>query len=528
MEEKWTTPINPGSRSPWRRREPERVLRMVQQEYIRYLYFQEHRSIREISRRTGHHRQTIRRYLQAPREKRESPAEPRYPVLGPYLEIINRWLEEDRHVKPKQRHTARRIYQRLREEYGFSGGESTVREYVRKRKRLMDPPEVYLPLAFSRAESMQADWGQAEVMVQGKPRQVWMFCARLAYSTDIFVRLYPHSRTEAFLDGLRRAFEHFGGVPAEVVLDNTRTAVKCFVGITGREETPAFLAFRTYYVFRSRFCNPRKANEKGLVENLVRYARRNFLVPMPEVSSTEPQGLEELNRSLLEACEADRGRQRAGENRTVGELYEEERAELLALPERPYECAARQTAKVDSSSRIRFETNAYSVPWQYVHRTVEVKAFVDRVAVVADGRVIAEHRRSYGRHGQFLKLDHYLEILRRKPGALKHFRGWRANELPERYERLLRTMLDQGRKVKEFIDVLILRRDHPKPEVVDQAVETALQRRCAHYDAIQQLAFQEEAEEPTPSQARIPDGLQVYRVQSPDPTVYRHLVGVGV
>src|SRR5690606_20961124 len=102
--------------------------------------------------------------------------------------------------------------------------------------------------------------GQAEVMVQGKPRQAWMFWARLGYSTDIFVRLYPHSRTEAFLDGLRRAFEHFGGVPAEVVLDNTRTAVKCFVGITGREETPAFLAFRTYYVFRSRFCNPRQAN----------------------------------------------------------------------------------------------------------------------------------------------------------------------------------------------------------------------------------------------------------------------------
>ena len=159
----------------------------------------------------------------------------------------------------------------------------------------------------------------------------------------------------------------------------------------------------------------------------------------------------------------------------MGRLCEEERAELLALPERPYECAARQTAKVDSSSRIRFETNAYSVPWQYVHRTVEVKAFVDRVAVVANGRSIPEHRRSYGRHGQFLKLDHYLEILRGGPGALdKLFQGMRtANELPERFDRLLRTMLDQGRKVKEFIDVLILRRDHPKPEVVDQAVETA-------------------------------------------------------
>src|SRR5690554_5880765 len=408
------------------------------------------------------------------------------------------------------------------------GAEPRDRHHPKRVTGIVRSTRPISPKYASRAEWMQADWGQAEVMVQGKPRQVWRFCTRLACSTDIFVRLYPHNRTEAFLDGLRRAFEHFGGVPAEVVLDNTRTAVKCFVGITGREETPAFLAFRTYSVFRSRFCNPRKANEKGLVENLVRYARRNFLVPMPEVSSTEPQGLEELNRSLLEACEADRGRQRAGENRTVGELYEEERAELLALPERPYECAARQTAKVDSSSRVRFETNAYSVPWQYVHRNVELKAYVDRVAVVADGRVIAEHPRSYGRHGQFLQLDHYLEILRRKPGALKHFRGWRASDLPERYERLLRTMLVQGRKVKEFIDVLILRRDHPEPEVVDQAVETALQRRCAHYDAIRQLAFQEETEEPTPSRARVPDGLQVYRVQSPDPTVYRRLVGVGV
>src|SRR5690606_27343613 len=194
--EDWTTPINPvksgamegarkGAQDGPTRAYPVPVLPRTP-------------ANREISRRTGHHRQTIRRDLQAPREKRESLAEPRYPVLGPYLVIINRWIEEDRRVKPKQQHTARRIYHRLREEYGFTGGESTVREYVRKRKRLMEPPEVYLPLAFARAESMQADWGQAEVMVQGKPRQAWMFWARLGYSTDIFVRLYPHSRTEAF------------------------------------------------------------------------------------------------------------------------------------------------------------------------------------------------------------------------------------------------------------------------------------------------------------------------------------------
>ncbi|BAS28728.1 IS21 family transposase [Limnochorda pilosa] len=501
---------------------------MVQQEYIRFLYFQEHRSIREISRMTGHHRKTIRRYLQAPHEKREGPIEPTYPVLGPYRETIDRWLEGDRQVHPKQRHTARRIYQRLRDEHQYKGGESTVREYVRKRKRLMDPQEVYLPLAFSRAESMQVDWGMVTVKVQGEACQVWMFCARLSYSTDIFVRLYPHSRMEAFLDGLRRAFEHFDGVPAEVLFDNLRTAVKAFVGMSGREETEAFLAFRTYYVFRARFCNPRKGNEKGLVEKLVGYARRNFLVPIPEALSAEPEGLEALNASLLEACVANRRRTRAGESRTVGELYQEEGAELVALPEHPYDCAFRRPARVDSSSRVRFETNAYSVPWPYAQRKVELKAYVDRIAVVADGRVIAEHPRSYGRNGQFLKLDHYLEVLRRKPGALRHFRGWRENDLPGRYELLLKTMLGQGRKAKEFIDVLILRRDHESPETVDQAVETVLQRHCAHYEAIRQLVFPGMTDEPAPSLVSVPDGLRAHRVQPSDPSVYRQLAGVGV
>ena len=164
---------------------------------------------------------------------------------------------------------------------------------------------------------MQADWGQAEVMVQGKPRQVWMFCARLAYSTDIFVRLYPHSRTEAFLDGLRRAFEHFGGVPAEVVLDNTRTAVKCFVGITGRGEFAGLSRLPDLLRLPIPLLRPcRKANEKGLVENLVRYARRNFLVPMPEVSSTEPQGLKSFEQI------APRGlRGRPGASTGRGEPY---------------------------------------------------------------------------------------------------------------------------------------------------------------------------------------------------------------
>ena len=217
-------------------------------------------------------------------------------------------------VSPKkQRHTARRIFERLCAEYGFEGGESTVRDYVRRRRQELGLKEVYLPLQFRPGESMQVDWGEVVVFDESRECEVKvpMFAARLAYSTDMFVRVYPHSRMEAFLDGLRRSFEHFGGVPKEIVLDNTRTAVKRFIGWDGREETDAFLSFRTYYVVRSRFCNPGSGHEKGLVENLVGYARRNLLVPVQRVRSIDAQGLEPLNEQLLQGALASRSKRQA-------------------------------------------------------------------------------------------------------------------------------------------------------------------------------------------------------------------------
>jgi transposase len=506
------------------------MLKMVQQEYIRYLHFQEGVSIREISRRTGHHRATIRRYLEAPRPKYERQAKPHYPVLGPYLHLIDAWLIGDQKVKKKQRHTARRIYQRLRDEHGFRGGESTVRDYVRRRRRELGLQEVYLPLHFRPGESMQVDWGEANVFDNSRhcEAKVYMFCARLAYSTDIFVRLYPHNRMEAFLDGLRRSFEHFGGVPAEVVLDNMRTAVKRFIGWQGREETDAFLSFRTHYVVRSRFCNPRSGHEKGLVENLVGYGRRNFLVPMPCVPSVNAQGLEALNEQLLQACIAKRSMQRANSTETVAELYEKERALFHRLPEYPYDCATRVIAHVDNCARVRFDTNLYSVPYLYAGRRVELKVYVDRIEAMADGRVIATHPRSYGRHGQFTELDHYLEVLFRKPGGLTHFRGWQNHRLPSCYEDLLQAMLEAGRSVKEFVEVLLLRRDHADPETVDSAVATSLNRRCPHLEAIRQLADRESETDIDPASAEVPEALRTHRVAPPDVSCYQQLAMTGV
>jgi len=354
-----------------------------------------------------------------------------------------------------------------------------------------------------------------------------MFCARLAYSTDIFIRLYPHSRMEAFLDGLRRSFEHFGGVSKEIVLDNTRTAVKRFIGWKGREETDAFLSFRTHYVVRSRFCNPRSAHEKGLVENLVGYGRRNFLVPVPSVLSVDAQGLEALNEQLLQACIAKRSMRRAHSTETVGALYEEERAHFHHLPDHPYDCATRVVAYVDNCARVRFETNLYSVPYLYAGRRIELKVYVDRIEAVADGRVVAVHLRSYGRHGQFIELDHYLEVLLHKPGGLAHFRGWQNHRLPGCYEDLLRAILEAGRSVKEFIEVLRLRRDHADPQTVDSAVATSLTRRCPHLEAVRQLVDQVSEIDIDPVPVKVPEALRIHQVAQPNVSCYQLLAMRG-
>ena len=409
------------------------MLVMAQREYIRYLRFHEGLSIRAIAKRLGCHRETVKRYLEDPLHEYTRKAPVVYPVLGPVRHIIDQWLENDLSQPPKQRHTARRIYQRLKDEYGFEGGETTVRDYVHKWRLAHQPKEVYLPLAFSPGESLQVDWGEIKVRCRSREITLYLFCARLAYSTAIFVRVYPHARMEAFLDGLQRALEFFGGVPREIVFDNLRTAVKRLVNRYEREETEDFLAFRTFYAFAARFCNIRKGNEKGLVENLVGYARRNFFVPMPEVETTDPQGLESLNNRLAQACLAARQQLRNGDQRTVAACCEEERHHLAPLPVGHYDCARRVTCKIDSSARVRFDTNWYSVPCSYSYQTAEIKAYVDRVEVVCQGKVIASHARCYGRSQQILELSHYLEVLLHKPGGLQHSRPWQQSNLPDAF-----------------------------------------------------------------------------------------------
>ena len=368
---------------------------MVQIEYIRWLYYQQHESVRAIARKLGHSRKTVRKILalEDPREHKypRGLSKPR-PVMGPVEHIIETWLREDEGKPRKQRHTARRIYQRLKEEYGFQGSEVSVRRAVRLMKQRIGEKEktAYIPLEFVLGEAAQCDWGEAWVVLGGQLTKVHIFCMRLCASRAIFARAYLHQRQEAFFEGHRLAFEFFGGVPKRVIYDNLKTAVRKVLEGTRREEQEAFVALRSHYVFAADFINVRRANENGRVENGVGFIRRNFFVPVPEFGS-----LDELNAYLLRAC-----LQYAQENKvpgldvTVISLWEEEKKALLPLPSRPFACCRTVHVKSDRYARVCFETNYYFVPTIFADSLLILRAYVDRVEVWrGSDEMIARHTR---------------------------------------------------------------------------------------------------------------------------------------
>jgi len=376
-----------------------------QREQIRRGYFIEGRSIRQIAHERHHDRRTVRKALHDAGPPRYTLREPHpRPILGPFLGVIDHWLEEDQQRPPKQRHTARRIYHRLVAEYGFRGGESTVRQYVRERRP--NRPEVFIPLEHDPSEA-QVDWGVAQVIMAGRQTSVRLFCFRLCYSQKSFVMAFPTERREAFFAGHLAAFSFIGGVPRRITYDNLATAVQRVLKGGRREEQREFIAFRSHYLFESNFCRPGKegAHEKGLVENLVGYARRNFLVPLPEVAS-----FEELNALLLARCQTSDGRLLPGQGRTVGEAWEAERPHLLPLPRFPWSCCTVHALKASHSSVVRFEGNRYSVPAGYAGRNVLLRAYVDRVDIAHGERIIASHPRSYGRGQDILDPYHYVPV----------------------------------------------------------------------------------------------------------------------
>ena len=358
------------------------------------------------------HWKTLKKILDNPEPPGYRRTKPRRPsILEPLLPVVHQILEDDKKAPKKQRHTARRIFDRLKAEHGYAGGLTTVKDAVRAWRR--SRAEVFVPLAHPPGEA-QADFGQAEVTLDGRAATVAVFVMTLPYSDATFVCTFPRECTEAFLEGHVRAFEFFGGVPRRISYDNSKIAVARVTGPRDRKLTDAFLRLKSHHLFEDHFCLVRRPNEKGHVETLVGFARRNFLVPVPAVHG----GLEPLNARLEADCRADLARRLRGKPATKVELLAEERAGMLPVPSEAFLAARVEQPAADSLSLVRFDTNDDSVPTAYAHHKVTAVGTIDTLRIVAGDRVVAEHKRSWGREGVFYDPVHYLALLERKPGAL--------------------------------------------------------------------------------------------------------------
>ena len=304
-------------------------------------------SVREASRVFGLHRDTVRKmlaYSVPPGYRRQDP--PRRPKLEPFTVVIDAILEADRQVPRKQRHTAKRIFERLRDEHGFDGGYTTVKDYVREHRRRTQ--EMFVPLSHPPGHA-QCDFGEAVAVIGGVERKVHYLVLDLPHSDGCFVKAYPSETTEAFLDGHVSAFAFLGGVPQSILYDNTKLAVARILreklGDGRRQRTRAFTELQSHYLFEDRFGRPGKGNDKGKVEGMVGCVRRNFLVPVPSF-----QSFDALNAHLEQRCLMRMDAQLREHGETIGQRMERDLDALLSLSAVPYDACDKQASRVSSLS----------------------------------------------------------------------------------------------------------------------------------------------------------------------------------
>ena len=390
-------------------------------------------SQRHIAKTMGISRNTVKKYCEGnsvPWE-RKTPIRESSVLTDEIVDFILKCLKEDKaEGLTKQRHTAKRIYDRLVEELGFTGGESTIRAKVHERKEAH--PDAFVPLQFDPGEAMQGDWGEAKVYIDGKRETINIFCARLCYSCRPIVLAYHRQNEESFLDAFVRVFEILGGVPSKVIFDNGRVAVKDGFGACARKQA-GYTALSAHYAFDAVFCNPAEGHEKGLVEGLVGWSRRNILVPIPRVKD-----IEELNEHLLSKCVAYEKHHVKGKPASVGEMFLTEQVNLHALPGYRFDTAKSINARVNAFSTVNFRTNSYSVPVRYVGDMVGIKGFPETIQVYYNGELIATHKRCFGHRQKIYQLEHYLPLLERRGRAILDAAPVKQNVPPEVMEELRR------------------------------------------------------------------------------------------
>ena len=438
-------------------------------------------SERAAARHFGISRQSVRKMLEfsvPPGYRRTAPV--RRPKLDGFTGLIDEWLRRDRDDDHrKQKHTAKRIFERLRDEHGFAGGYTIVKDYVREHHRRRR--EMYVPLVHPPGHG-QADFGQAWAYIGGVKRKVHFFALDLPQSDASYVRAYPAATAEAWVDGHVHAFSFFGKVPLSMLYDNDRCLVSRIERDGTRRRTQLFSGFLSHYLIRDRYGRPGKGNDKGAVEGLVGWSRRNFMVPLPRFASFEA-----FNEYLERRCRERQGDMLRGHRESIGERLKRDLEAMAPLPAAPFDACHQAPGQVSSQSLVRFQTNDYSVPVGYGHRQVWVRGYVEQVVIGCGTEVIARHRRSYEGEDTVFDPLHYLALIERKLGALDQaapLAGW---ELPDAFATLRRLMEARSGRAgrREYVQVLRLLETFGLDDV-HAAVKHALRLGAIGFDAVRE------------------------------------------
>lgn len=468
------------------------MLDLIDYELIRRLHTKG-MGVREISRRLGHCRKTIRKVLDwdgTPPEYTLKKPRPAIVLTPDLIDFVKGILVADKDAPRKQRHTSNRIYKRLKKEKKYTGSESGVRRLVGRLKReLGEVKKVTTPLTFDPGEETQVDWGYAQAKISGLVVKACLLYLTLCYSRRTFVMAFPAEKQECFLEGHLRAFEFFGGVTSRCCYDNLGSAVKrTFIG-SKREENPTFLRFRSYHGFEARYCTPgvKGAHEKGRVENRVGAFRRQYLVPVPEFESWDV-----FNRYLLDCCRDwdDRSHPSLKEQNVGQVFHRDELPRLSSLPPHRFGCCKVESVRADGQARIWYEGVGYSLPCQYGRCRVELRVYFNRIEVFHRQSLVCCWPRSFFKGQEFYDYRHYLRLLKKAPGASLNGRPYR--DMPPEfvwYREELLARKDRRYAARALAKVLQLCLEYEENDVVD-AVELALLCGTVDPDTVKNLVLQ--------------------------------------